>query len=157
MKVLIIYESAFGNTEKLALAMRDALIECHEVRAIRPGDYNSSFLIGLDLLVVGSPTQKFSPLKEITDFLKALPEKSLAGIKVAAFDTRIDLKKVNNKVLNFFVFFFGYAAKTIARKLVGKGGTLASPPEGFFVEGTNGPITPGELKRAVTWAKTINA
>jgi len=157
MKVLIVYDSAFGNTEQIAMAMRDALAENNEVSAIRPGDFKPEMLNGLDLLIAGSPTQKFNPLKGILDLLNALPKKSLAGIKVAAFDTRIDLKKVNNKALNFFVFFFGYAAKPIARKLIGKGGIQDTPPEGFFVDGTNGPVTPGEIERAVTWAKTLIA
>ncbi|NTW25677.1 MAG: flavodoxin family protein [Lentimicrobium sp.] len=155
MKALIIYDSAFGNTEQIALAMQNALAENNEVSAIRPGDFKPEMLNGLDLLIAGSPTQKFNPLKGISDLLNALPQKSLAGIKVAAFDTRIDIKKVNNKALNFFVYFFGYAAKPLAGKLVAKGGSPAASPEGFFVEGTNGPVSPGERERASIWAKSL--
>jgi flavodoxin len=155
MKALIVYDSAFGNTEQIALAIRDVLTGNNEVSAIKPIDFKSEMLKGLDMIIAGSPTQKFRPLKGISDILGALPRKSLAGISVAAFDTRIDIKKVNNKVLNFFVYFFGYAATSIARKLVSKGGDLASAPEGFFVDGTNGPVSPGELERAKAWAKKL--
>ncbi|MHC1774553.1 MAG: flavodoxin family protein [Lentimicrobium sp.] len=152
MKVLIVYDSAFGNTEQIALAMRDAITASNEVSAVKPGEFQSEMLKGLDLFIAGSPTQKFGPLKDISYLLNALPRKSLAGIRVAAFDTRIDIKKVNNKVLNFMVFLFGYAAKPLAKRLLARGGSAIAVPEGFFVEGTNGPVTPGEMERAKAWA-----
>ncbi len=155
MKVLIVYDSAFGNTEMIALAMRDAITANNEVSAVRTGDFNPEMLKGLDLLIAGSPTQKFRPLKNISDLLNSLPRKSLAGKRIAAFDTRIDIKKVNNKALNFMVFIFGYAAKPIHRLLLAKGGTAVADPEGFFVEGTNGPITMGESERAKAWVAKL--
>jgi hypothetical protein len=36
-----------------------------------------------------------------------------------------------------------------------RGGELCIPPEGFFVEGTEGPLKEGELKRAAEWAKPL--
>ena len=36
-----------------------------------------------------------------------------------------------------------------------KGGELITPPEGFYVEGTEGPLVQGELERAESWAKKI--
>ncbi|MDW7650182.1 MAG: hypothetical protein SCK29_00780 [Bacillota bacterium] len=50
---------------------------------------------------------------------------------------------------------FGYAAKPIADKLVRKGGSLASTPEGFYVKDSEGPLKDGELKRAGDWAATL--
>lgn len=155
MKVLIVYDSAFGNTEQISLSMRDAITTKNDVSVVRPGDFKPEMLKSLDLFIAGSPTQKFRPLKGISDLLNALPRRSLAGIRVAAFDTRIDIKKVNNKVLNFMVFLFGYAAKPLAKKLLARGGSAIAAPEGFFVEGTNGPLTPGELDRAKAWAEKL--
>jgi hypothetical protein len=40
---------------------------------------------------------------------------------------------------------------------VKKGGELIAPPEGFFVQGTEGPLKEGELERASDWAKQILA
>jgi hypothetical protein len=53
------------------------------------------------------------------------------------------------------VKLFGYAAKPIANRLTKKGGVLTMEPEGFFVEGTEGPLTDGELERAAAWAQRI--
>jgi flavodoxin len=51
----------------------------------------------------------------------------------------------------------GYAAKPIADKLKKKGGKLVLPPEGFFVQGSEGPLKEGEVERAAEWAKQLLA
>jgi hypothetical protein len=55
------------------------------------------------------------------------------------------------------VKLFGYAAIPIANRLRKKGGELALPPEGFIVEGTEGPLRRGELERAADWARQLVA
>ena len=52
---------------------------------------------------------------------------------------------------------FGYAAEPIGDKLEGKGGEPVISPEGFYVDGTEGPLTEGELERAADWARHILA
>ena len=153
MRALVVYDSVFGNTEKVAYAIRDSLGS--DVEALRVGNASHERLQGLEYLIVGSPTRAFNPTKEITSFLKGIPDGSLRGVKVAAFDTRLDPKKVNSKVLNVLVKFFGYAAKPIGERLQKKGGTLVVPPEGFFVEDTEGPLREGELERATEWTRRI--
>jgi flavodoxin len=158
MKTLVVYESAYGNTEKIALAIGQALGAPEQVHIARVTDVKPEHLAGLALMVVGSPTQKFCPLGTITRFLKTIPGRSLAGVKVAAFDTRMteaDVQKI--RILAFFVSIFGYAAKPIAGRLVRKGGELVLPPEGFYVAGTQGPLIEGELERAGQWARRIVA
>ncbi len=151
MKALVVYDSAFGNTEKIAQAMAEALnCEARRVAEVQPAQ-----LTGLDALIVGSPTQKFQPLKPVKDFLKDIPSGKLNGVRVAAFDTRISLQDANSAILNFFVKLFGYAAEPIGKRLTKKGGELAMPPEGFYVEGTEGPLKEGELERAAAWAQQI--
>jgi flavodoxin I len=158
MKAMVVYDSAFGNTEKVAQAIGRALGPEQEVETVRVSNVQPEQLAGLDLLVVGSPTQKFSPLGTITGFLKSIPQDGLQGVKVAAFDTRIPESKVNEiRILAFFVRLFGYAAKPIADRLVKKGGELAVPPEGFYVADTEGPLLEGEMERAADWARQITA
>ncbi len=144
MKVLIVYDSAYGNTEKIAKAIGGAITG--EVKVLRAGEANPSELKTIDLFIVGSPTQGGRPTPAIRDFLNKVPESSLQGINIAAFDTRIPTRLVG---------VFGYAAGRIANNLKGKGGTLIAPPEGFFVKGTKGPLKEGELERAADWAKGI--
>jgi hypothetical protein len=72
-----------------------------------------------------------------------------------SFDTRVSIRDIDNRLLNLFVRLFGYAAQPIANKLVKKGGTLVTPPEGFFVKGSEGPLKDGERDRAIEWARAI--
>lgn len=151
MKALVIYDSAFSNTEKVAQAMAEAIgCEAQHVTEVQPAQ-----LSDLDALIVGSPTQKFQPLPSIKTFLKNIPAAKLTGVKVAAFDTRIDVEETNSAILSFFVKLFGYAAEPIADRLVKKGGDQAMPPTGFFVKGSEGPLQEGELERAAEWARQI--
>ena len=155
MKVLIVYDSIFGNTEKIALAISSSLGSKENVETFRVSAIKSEQLVELSLLIVGSPTRAFRPTKAITNFLKKISSNGLKGVKVAAFDTRISPADVNSRFLNILVKLFGYAAKPIADKLEKKGGELIISPEGFFVKGTEGPLKDGELERAADWVKLI--
>ncbi|MFW5884493.1 MAG: flavodoxin family protein [Spirochaetota bacterium] len=155
MKALIIYDSVFGNTEQLAQAIAGVLASAGEVEAKRAGEVSRSDLDGVDLLVVGSPTRKFSATPETTRFLKGLAPDALQRVRVAAFDTRVDIAASNNRFLSLLVKLFGYAAEPIAKQLEKKGGERAADPAGFFVGGTEGPITEGERGRAEEWARSL--
>ena len=146
MKALIVYDSVYGNTEKIAKAIAGALTPSGEVKVLRAGEVNPSELKSVDLLIVGSPTQGGKPTRAIQDFLNKLPESAIKGMNVAAFDTRFSTK---------LVAIFGYAAGKIAGSLKTKGGTLILPPEAFFVKSKEGPLKEGELERAAGWAKRI--
>jgi len=142
MKALIVYDSVYGNTEKIARAIAEAITPSGEVKVLGAGEANPSELESTDLLIVGSPTHGGRPTPAIKDLLNKVPK--LQGINVAAFDTRIMTKLVR---------VFGYAAGRIANNLKKKGGNLIASPEGFFVTGGQGPLKEGELERAATWAK----
>jgi flavodoxin len=148
MNTLVIYDSVFGNTEMVAKAIAAAL----GAQAIPASQADTGQLRGLDLLVIGSPTRGFRPTEGIAKLLNSLPKNHLAGVRVAAFDTRIVLETIDSKALRFLVDKGGYAASTIAKTLEKKGGRLAAPPEGFFVTGEQGPLKDGELERAAAWA-----
>lgn len=156
MKAMVVYDSAYGNTEQIAEAIGKALGASEDVATRRVGEALPGQLAGVDLLIVGSPTQRFSPTGATSAFLKGIPDRGLEGVKVAAFDTRFQESEIEKvRILAFFVRIFGYAAKTIADKLEKRGGDLAIPPEGFYVSDTEGPLLEGELERAAEWAKEI--
>lgn len=155
MKSLVIYDSVFGNTEKVAQAVANVLGTSKEVGLEKVTEANPDQLKGLDLLVVASPTRGFRPTEDITNFLKSIPNNALAGVKVAAFDTRINLETIKSSVFRFIVKKGGYANKAIAKLLQAKGGLLVEPMEGFFVKDSEGPLDEGELERAAEWAKKI--
>jgi flavodoxin len=152
MKILIVFDSVFGNTEKLARAMGEALPGAQVVRVI---DVTPEHLEGVEGLIVGSPTRAFRPTTDLQKWLKTLPAHSLNNVRAAAFDTRADLDEVNSNFLRFMVGIFGYADKTIVKWLGKKGATLALPSGGFFVQGSEGPLKEGEVERAVEWAMGI--
>jgi flavodoxin len=158
MQAMVVYDSAYGNTERVAQAIGAALGTPGEVEVLRVGEVSPEQLAGVTLLIVGSPTQKFSATGATTRFLKSIPKDGLQGVRVVAFDTRFPESEIGKvRILAFFVRIFGYAAEPIADRLVKKGGKLAVPPEGFYVGGTEGPLLEGELERAAEWAREILA
>lgn len=155
---LIIYDSVFGNTAKIAQAMASALAEYQEVDLRLVGEVFPEHLDGVKTLIVGSPTRQFKATGALDQFLKQIPAGTLAGIQVAAFDTRMTPEDVaKNKFLAIMVKIFGYAAEKISRQLIHLGGKEVVSPQGFLVTGMEGPLIEGELERAADWAlKTIN-
>jgi len=151
LKVLIIYDSFFGNTEKIALAIGDSLAPQNQVKVVRISALKLEQLTGVGLLFVGSPTRAFRSTKPIVKFLKNLPNGALKGVRVAAFDTRINPLETNSRFLTFMVKIFGYAAQPIAKLMTKKGGLLILPPTGFFVKESEGPLQDGEIERAKEW------
>ncbi len=144
MKTLVVYDSVYGNTEKIAQAIGEAITG--EVKVLRVGEVNIPELETFDLLVVGSPTHGGRPTEAMRDLLHELPAAALKGTSVAAFDTRLTSR---------FARIFGYAAGRIAGSLEKHGGALIGSPEGFFVKGTEGPLKDGELDRAADWGRQI--
>jgi len=158
MKALVVYDSEFGNTEQIANTIGSTLGSTDEIEVLRVGEVKMEGLTGLELLIVGSPTQRFRPTEATSDFLKHIHANWLKGINVAAFDTRLTIEEIEGtRMLPFFVRIFGYAAQPIASKLKKKGGELIASPEGFYVQGMKGPLVEGELERAADWARQIIA
>jgi len=144
MKALIVYDSVYGNTEKIARSIGSAITG--DVKVLRAAEVNPSELESVDLLIVGSPTHGGRQTLAIQGFLNKVTKPVIKGISVAAFDTRFSTRLVK---------IFGYAAGRIAGSLKRKGGTLVASPEGFFVKSKEGPLKEGELERAASWAKEI--
>src|SRR4030042_307677 len=131
MKALVVYDTFFGNTEKVARAISGALGA--ESTTVRVTEARHEQLKGLGLLVVGSPTRAFRPTKPISQFLDGIPRDALMGVRVAAFDTRMPGAEISSPMLGIMVKFFGYASKPISDKLGRKGGEPAGPHEGLIV------------------------
>jgi flavodoxin I len=146
MKALVIYDSVYGNTEKIARAIGGAL--SGEVKVLRVSEISPSELGTFTLVIVGSPTNGGRPTTAVLDFLAKAPGSCLKGLDVAAFDTRLSTK---------WVGIFGYAAGKIGSNLKSRGSNLVVNPEGFFVKGTKGPLKDGESERAANWAKSFKA
>ncbi len=152
MSVLIVYDSVYGNTEAIARAIGEALGGRAEV--VRAGAHAAAGLQGLDVLLVGSPTQGGRPTAAVKEFIERVPAHGLYGVGVGAFDTRFSTAG-RNPAMRLLLRTTGYAAPRIAKALEAKGGRLVAPPEGFIVADKEGPLRPGELERARAWADAL--
>ncbi|WP_084965796.1 flavodoxin family protein [Thermoactinospora rubra] len=165
MYALVVYESMFGNTERIAQAIADGLGTSMAVQVTEVG--SAPRILGEDvgLLVVGGPTHAFGMSRPSTrasaaqqmdgplvsrgvgvrEWLAALHTPS-ARLASAAFDTRIWKPRLP-----------GSAAKAARRALRRLGVRAVAPPESFYVADTQGPLVDGEVERARRWGEQLAA
>jgi flavodoxin len=153
MEAFIIYDSMYGNTEKIARAIGDGLTG--EVNVVRIGDVNPFEVKTCDLLILGSPVHGGRATPALDEFIKKLPADSLQGKSITAFDTRFESEE-KGIGLRLLMSVIRYAAPRLAKALEKKGGKLVAEPEGFIVENKEGPLKEGELERARTWAEQLS-
>ena len=147
MNTLVIYDSQFGNTEKVARQIGAALSEFGQVRVEHVNQVFTLTLRDVDLLIVGGPTQAWGATGALKNWLAHLHPEDLERVVGAEFDTRFDKPR----------WLTGSAAVTIEKQLKRHGARLLLPPESFFVEDKEGPLAPGELERAAVWARSLHA
>jgi hypothetical protein len=161
MRSLLVYESWFGNTRRIAEEIAAALAHEGQVDLVTVDDPLPP-LEDVDLLIVGAPTHIHGlsskrsregaltqgahgePGIGVRGWVDALPD-GARGPRAAAFDTRARKP----------VLLVGSAARGIARRLRDHGYALAAEPQSFFVQGTPGPLDEGELDRASEWGRTL--
>ncbi|GAA4465268.1 flavodoxin family protein [Phytohabitans houttuyneae] len=169
MRALVVYESMYGNTHRVAEAIGEGLAQVYRVDVV-PVEHAAAGLVeAADLLVVGAPTHahglsrsgtRASAATEagksggtltldpaakgpgVRDWLETLPA---TRAKAAAFDTRLDAPAV----------LTGRAAKGIARRLRQRGLELVTAaPESFLVTRQN-HLEPQETARAREWGRQL--
>jgi flavodoxin len=145
VNIVVVYDSAFGNTERIARAIGDAALASGTARVLSPQAIEPLALQPADVMFVGAPTQLHRMSEPMRAFLKALPRGFLAGVPAAAFDTRLLRAR----------WLTGSAAPGVARELRRLGCRLVVPPESFFVLDREGPLEPGEAERARRWARAV--
>ncbi|HXP21206.1 MAG TPA: flavodoxin domain-containing protein [Streptosporangiaceae bacterium] len=166
MRAVIVYESMFGSTKKVAEAIAEGLADCAEVSVVPVTSADAHILDGADLVVAGGPTHTHGmsrpgtrkmagkPGSEaelvpgadsgpgVREWLASLGRLEVAG---AAFDTR----------LQGLPGFTGRASKSIRRHLARHGARIAASPGSFLVEGLTGALVEGELERARAWGERL--
>ncbi len=161
MRVLVVYESLWGNTKKVAEAVAQALAPTATVDLVDT-DTAPDVVEGFDLLIVGGPTHAFSMSRKSTregarrqDAEVQLPARGIrewlddltpvtVPIPAAAFDTRVNSPRLP-----------GSAAKAARHELRSRGFDVAIKPVTFRVHGYEGPLVDGELERAAEWASDL--
>ena len=163
MRGLVVYESLWGNTEKIARTIADRLSVHNDVDVI-DSDNAPASVDGYDFVMVGGPTHAFSMTRASTraDAVTShsAPHQPKRGIRewigeldtpeqhfpAATFDTRVDKPRLP-----------GSAAKSAQRDLRALGFELSARQESFRVHGYAGPLVDGETERACGWADAVEA
>ncbi len=167
MKVLVVYESLWGNTAEAARAIAEGFGQ--EASPLSTAEATSDVVTQADVIIAGAPVHIAGLPKERTrekaaeraadqeqwpglpspdlshppmrEWLDALPRTK--GKSGAGFDTRSSGR------------WSGNAAGKIASKLASRGYRKLAPPEGFIVASQEGPLADGELDRARAWGAEL--
>ncbi len=150
MKTIVIFDSYFGNTEKVAKIVGNEM----KARVVNVAEIAPKDLVEYKLIIFGSPTRAFRPTEKISKFLGSLCSEHFVDKNFAVFDTRMEVDKINNAFLSFMVKLFGYAARTMSKKIRKSSGKVIGE-NGFIVADTKGPLKIGEEERAINWAKKL--
>lgn len=162
MRALVVYESMFGNTEKVARAVAAGLADGLEVEVHEVSTAPAQVTDLVDLIVVGAPTHAFSLSRlstrddalakgatqgdreiGIREWLTHLSERPHSEL-MAAFDTRAErMRRLPGSA--------AHAATRLARHR----GFKPAGVESFYVSATAGPLLPGELERATAWGRGL--
>jgi hypothetical protein len=169
MRGAVVYESMFGATRAIAVAIAMGLEVSMDMKVINAGEASEADLADLDLVVIGAPTHAHGMPRPTTrndapnytekkgnhltlearansytgvrEWLNALGEVRMQG---AAFDTRVKGASV----------ITGRASRGIARTMESQHLVLVSPPESFLVD-THSNLLAGEVKRAAAWGERL--
>ena len=158
MQAVLVCDSTFGNTARIAQAIASGLGERVPTRMVSASTATQAPFEPPDLLLVGGPTQRHGLSPALLTFLDGLPRGSLRGVRAATFDTRYHMTALLS----------GSAAGQAAGHLRRTGCRLVVSPESFFMERDVPPkgekrrhaleqLEEGELDRAVEWGRRIAA
>jgi hypothetical protein len=165
MKALVVFESMFGNTEKVAGSVAHGLqLEGVDTGLVEVRSAPHHLTADLDLLVVGGPTHAFGMSRASTraDAVRqgAPSERATTGLRewlecveldahhapaLATFDTRV------SKV-RWLPQAAGLSAARAGRQ---RGLEPIGKPLGFLVQDIRGPLVERELDRAVKWGRRL--
>ena len=167
MRALVVYESMFGNTRNVALAIAEGLATKLAVETIEVGAAPAVLPADVAVLVVGGPTHAhgLSTARSRADAARRIQEPVISGsrglrewlaslrpgtgITAAAFDTRIKGP----------VLFTGSAATSATRLLERSRIRRLEPPRSFVLDGSTGPLVDrvprAELDAAQAWGADL--
>lgn len=149
MKVLIVYESKYGNTKKVAETIGEGIKE----EGIEPNvthvkEVEEETIKDYDVIVIGSPTYVGSHAKSIKKFIKSLVNLPLEGKSFAVFDTHLGGKGGG---------FLRNTIKKMEEQIKKTIPNLKKVTSGLAVEvkGIKGPIAERELPNCKNFGKEL--
>jgi hypothetical protein len=154
MRTLVIYDSLYGNTARVAIAIYNAANKLGEARITAANAFKTSDAEHFDMIFIGSPTQGGRPTHAIESIVRNLSLAKLSNVHIAAFDTRFS-RYSHSLWLRLLMDVIGFAAPKITRQLNSINSAVIEKGTGFIVKDKAGPLEPGELSRAASWAHSI--
>ena len=150
MKGIVVYDTSYGNTKKIAEAIAETLKESGvEVDLFDVKDVKKSIARVYDFLVIGSPTRFGTMSFAINGFLGKVKTEEWMGKPFAAFDTEnpenIERARAERKEWS--------AAEKISEKLRDKKMNQMLPVLKAVVLGQKGPLQEGEIERTKGYAR----
>ncbi len=146
-KVIVVYESKYGNTKLVAETIAEGMreVEGTEADVSEVKRVDLSKVPDYDAILVGSPTHIGEPTRGIKKFIGKLGKLPLEGKFFAAFGTYLLGKS------------FEQATKKLEKRIRDKvpGAKLAAPGLSIKVQGMKGPISEGELPKCKEFGNKI--
>ncbi len=146
VRVIVIYESKYGNTKIVAEKIIQGLKEVGGVEVsiseVKEVDFNK--ILEYDAILIGSPNHMGEPTRSIKGFINKLGELQLKGKMFAVFDTYLGRD-------------FGKAVKKMEKQVNEKVSGMKQLTSGLTikVQGVKGPIVEGELQKCRDLGKKI--
>ncbi len=148
MKVFVIFDSKYGNTERAAQQIANGIKEvgAADVDLSHVKNVNLQKLFEYDALVFGAPNHMGRPSRTMTKFIDSLEAVPLKAKHAAVFDTYFSKPRNCGKAMRQMEQRLG--EKLPALKLIVPGISLK-------VEGVNGPLAEGELPKCKEFGKMV--
>ena len=165
MRALVVYESMFGNTASIAKAIRDGISDHLETDLVEVGGASPQVGDETILLVIGGPTHAMglsSAQTRHTAQTKAPTSVISARIGIREWITELVVDSARTTFATFDTrtkhhWVPGSAAVKADKALRRLGLSSTGAPTSFLVNGTPGPLLPGELARAREWGALLGA
>ena len=144
-KVLVVFDSSFGNTEKIGREIATGIQESGiaECKVINIDNVESEDLSGYDGALFGSPIHAFRATRGIKGAVKNAAKKGLQAKLVASFDTYQALGHIGKAA--------GQIEGELKKRI--KGAKVISPGLSALVLGRQGPLQDDELPKAREFGK----
>jgi flavorubredoxin len=148
MKVLVIYDSKYGNTKIAAENILEGLkqVEDIEGKISYVKEVDSQNVGSYDVLILGAPNHMGSPSRTIKKFFDKLAELDLKTEEVAVFGTYSGRIRVTDRAVKKLE---KRVEKTLPKV------KLLLPSLSIRVKGVTGPVAEGELTRCKDFGNRI--
>ena len=146
MRVLIVYYTKYGNTEKVAKLIAEGIssIDGNEVIINNIKDINLGKEDSYDLILIGSPVHFGKHVGSVKKFINKLPKFQLKANAYSIFDTYMEGDTEKEGVCSYNIML-DKIEKQISEKLPNL--KKISPGLSIKVEGMKGPIINDELPK----------